>query len=170
MTSFVKYFMYVSLSCVINLFVHRFIVRLWHECPSTLWDQRPQSLRPRPYGEEREDPPDHQRRVRGCLCHRWDDQLHSGKVDSKTEHIPQVMKDFTPSVLSLQCGRLVTWCPWIPTACRTPMLNSNWFQTPRATASRRPRPSAQHSILCGMRVSLCEFLNLCGKFARVTVI
>lgn len=62
------------------------------------------------------------------------------------------------TLLSLQCGRLVTWCPWILMVCQTHMSNLNWFQTQRATANRRPRPSAPHSILSGMRVSLCESL------------
>lgn len=64
----------------------------------------------------------------------------------------------------LQYERLVTWCPWTLMGCRTHMLNLNWSQTRRATANRRLRPSAPHSILSGMRVSLCESMstqNLC---------
>lgn len=58
--------------------------------------------------------------------------------------------------LAPQCRRLVTWCPWIQTACQTRTWNWNWFPTRRATANRRPRPSAPHSIQSGTRVLPCE--------------
>lgn len=163
--------MYPAHFCVHTLsFVRLCVVRLWHERPSAMRDQRPQSVWPGSHREERENPSDHQRRKGGRFCHRWEDPLDSTNLNKKQASAGNVRFLFFPFIVSLlfQCGRLVTWCPWTQMACQTRMLNWNWFQTQRATANRRLRPSAQHSIPSGMRASPCESLQTLGwKIYRV---
>lgn len=60
----------VHLFLIVCVFVH---LRLRHECPPTLRDQCSQSVWPGSHREEGQDPPDHQRRVRGRVCHRWEE-------------------------------------------------------------------------------------------------
>lgn len=131
--------------------------RLRHECPPTLRDQRSQSVWPRSHREEGQDPLDHQGRVRGRVCHRWEDTGLRSPL-----WLIVMLIGVTVHRLYLQCAKLATWCPWIQTVCRTPTSNSNWFRILKATASRRPRPSAPHLTPCGTRVLLCE------SFAVVT--
>ena len=145
------------------LYVCLYSMRLWYERASAVWNQCSQPLWPRPYREERQDPPDRQRREGGHLCHRWGAVMDYWKFGLKQKTgLHRYRRIFLSAlsiiVLSLQSGRLVTWCPWIQMACQTRMLNWNWFQTQRATANRRPRPSAQRSIPSGMRVSPCEYM------------